>query len=106
MSDRLPQLEKLHAADPHDADVTYMLALEHAKGEGPDAAAQALRWLDRTLALDPGYHYAYFQKAKLLDAQGDPEAAHATLDAGLARAQADGNTKAFGELEDLKVSLL
>ncbi|MEM8494181.1 MAG: hypothetical protein AAF663_02190 [Planctomycetota bacterium] len=103
--DRLPQLEKLHAAEPADADVTYMLGLEYAKGDGETAVAEALRWLDQTLSLDPGYHYAYFQKAKLLDARGDTEAAHATLDAGLTRARADGHAKAVGELEELKASL-
>ncbi|MEM7625123.1 MAG: tetratricopeptide repeat protein [Planctomycetota bacterium] len=102
MADRLEQLLKLHAADPDDADVPYMIALEHAKADDP---AEAIAWLDRALALDPGYHYAYFQKAKMLSELGEDEDARAVLDQGIARASADGHAKAVGELEELKLSM-
>jgi tetratricopeptide (TPR) repeat protein len=102
MSDRLEQLQKLRAADPADADVPYMIALEYAKADDPE---QALVWLDKCLALDVSYHYAYFQKAKMLSALGDDTAAHAAADAGIARADADGHGKAVGELQELKAAL-
>jgi tetratricopeptide (TPR) repeat protein len=102
MSDRLAQLEKLLAADPADADIPYMMGLEHAKADDPETA---IVWLDKTLALDPGYHYAYFQKAKQLSALGEDEQAHAVLDAGIAKATADGHHKAVGELQELKAAL-
>ncbi|MEO1235816.1 MAG: hypothetical protein AAFX76_03400, partial [Planctomycetota bacterium] len=92
----------LHADDPHDADVPYMIALEYAK-DGDHAAA--LGWLDKTLKLDPAYHYAYFQKTKVHSAAGDAAAARAAADAGIKRATADGNTKAVGELEELRAAL-
>lgn len=92
---RLAQLEKLHAADPADADVAYMLAQEHAKvGNTP----VAVHWYDTCLKLDPSYHYAYFHKAKALQADGATERAVAVLNDGLARATRDGNGKAVNEI--------
>ncbi|MEM9883489.1 MAG: hypothetical protein AAF800_11275 [Planctomycetota bacterium] len=103
MSDRLAQLEKLLAVDPSDADVPYMIALEHAKADDPEAA---VRWLDRAIGIDPSYHYAYFQKAKQLSELGEDEAALAAADAGIARAEADGHAKAVGELQELRANLV
>ncbi|MEM9419589.1 MAG: hypothetical protein AAGA25_11155 [Planctomycetota bacterium] len=102
MSDRLPQLMKLLAVDPDDADVPYMIALEHAKAGDPETA---IEWLDKTLSLDPGYHYGYYQKAKMLSEIGEDEAGLTVLDAGLQRAQTDGNAKAVGELEELRLAM-
>ncbi len=97
-NDRLAQLEKLHAADPADADVPYMIALEHAKTDRLD---EALAWLDKAIATDPDHHYAYYQKGKLLAAQDKQADAKAALEAGLARAQAARHTKAASELAEL-----
>ena len=93
---------KLRGVDPDDADVPYMIALEHAKAGEP---ATAVEWLDQTLGLDPGYHYAYFQKAKMLSELGEDEDAKAVLDQGISRATVDGNAKAVGELEELKLAI-
>lgn len=76
MNQRLEQLRKLHAADPKDPFCTYGIALEIAK---TGDYAQAISWLDKTLALDPHYCYAYFQKGKLLDESGDTDQAKAVL---------------------------
>lgn len=102
MSDRLEQLTKLLAVDPGDADVPYMIALEHAKADDPETAVE---WLDKALALDPSYHYAYFQKAKMLSEMGDEEDALAAVDAGIAKATADGHAKAVGELQELRLAM-
>jgi tetratricopeptide (TPR) repeat protein len=99
---RLTQLEKLHAADPNDADVAYMLAHEHAKaGNTPTA----VHWFDTCLKLDPGYHYAFFHKAKALSAAGEVEGALDALRDGLARATKDGNGKAISEISALMMEL-
>lgn len=92
---RLAQLEKLLAADPADADVLYMLAQEHAKA-GDHAAA--LAWYDKCLAVSPAYHYAYFHKAKSLEAMGDIAGAVDVLRAGRSRAAHAGDAKAASEL--------
>lgn len=95
---RMEQLERLHAADPGDADVMYMLALECVKaGHG----GEALAWFDRCLAADAAYHYAYFHKARAQQSMGDEAGALETSRAGVALASAAGCAKAAGELAAL-----
>ncbi|MEZ6190137.1 MAG: hypothetical protein R3C45_02480 [Phycisphaerales bacterium] len=99
MSDRLEQLHKLHAADPADADVTYMIAMEHVRSRGLPRHHQMARHDPR--AQNPDYHYAYFQKAKAQSQMGDDDAATATLKLGIEKAQQAGDGKAVSELGDL-----
>lgn len=96
---RLPQLLKLRDADPTDADVPYMIALEHAKSGSGD---EALSWLDQAIATDADHFYAYFQKALLLQSAGRIEEAKSAADTGIARAEAGMDPKAAGELRDLR----
>ncbi len=105
MTDRLEQLQKLHAADPEDADVTYMIAMEHMKLGDATGGLAVLDWLDKTLALDPGYLYAYFQKAKAQSQLGDDDTATATLKLGIEKAQQAGDAKAVNELSELLMSI-
>ncbi len=100
--DRIEKLLKLHAADPADADVPYMIALEHTKGEYPE---DALPWLDKAIDLNPDYLYAYYQKGQLQARLGDRDAAVATLKQGLERATAAGNQKAISELTELLATI-
>ena len=102
MSDRLTQLEKLHAADPNDPFLTYGIALEHFKLDDHNAA---IEWLDRTLALDEHYCYAYFQKAKVLSDQGDDDEAKAVLDTGMKAAIEAGDDHARSEMMELMETL-
>lgn len=103
MTDRLEQLQKLFAADPNDADLPYMIALDYAKaGDTPSA----LDWLDQTIALNAHYHYAYFQKAKLLDEDGEGADALVVLDDGIKLATEAGDAKALGELQELRIMML
>ena len=99
MTDRLEKLTALHAADPSDADLPYMIALEHAKA-GDNA--QAIARFDKALAINAHYHYAYFQKAKALDDDGETDDAVAVLDVGIAMAGKAGDAKALGELQELR----
>ncbi|MEC9373095.1 MAG: hypothetical protein VYC34_04590 [Planctomycetota bacterium] len=92
---RIPQLLKLAESEPSDADVLYMLAQEHAK-EG--SHTEAITWYNRCLAVDQGYHYAYFHKARSLESMGEKEKAKEALRAGLERAKADGAAKAVNEI--------
>ena len=102
MSGRLEQLQKLFEADPADADLPYMIALEHGKAGDTD---EALAWLDKTIALNAHYHYAYFQKAKLFDEDGEIDQAVAVLDQGIELATKAGDAKALGELQELKLMM-
>ncbi len=99
---RVAQLERLHSIDPADADVMYMLAQEHAKqGRTDDAAA----WFDRCLAADANYAYAFYHKARALEAAGRVAEAKATLTDGLATARRLGEAKAISEMEAFLDSL-
>ena len=99
---RIEKLNQLHQTDPSDADVLYMLAQEHAK-EGEHA--QAITWYDACLHSDPGYHYAFYHKARSQEARGDVPSAKATLREGLERAQADSQGKAVEEIREYLASL-
>ena len=63
MSDRLEQLKKLHDVDPNDPFLTYGIALELSKD---DLLEEAVTWLDKTIAIDADYCYAYTRKPKCL----------------------------------------
>jgi tetratricopeptide (TPR) repeat protein len=91
----IAQLERLLAAEPHDAFLLYALAQEHAKAGDHVGAVAAY---DRCLAVDSGSCYAYFHKARSLAAHGEAEAAIATLEEGLAVARRSGDAKAAGEI--------
>lgn len=92
---RLAQLERLHAADPTDADVMYMLAQEHASA---GRTSDAIAWYDRCLTADAGYAYAHFHKAKALEAAGRAREIGPTLEAGLAAARRAGDAQAIREI--------
>lgn len=102
MSDRLEQLSKLHAANPVDPDLTYMIALEYVKACDP---VNAIDWLDRTLDIDIDYLYAYFQKAKALSNRGEHDAARESLKIGIEKAAQCGDAKAQNELSELLATL-
>lgn len=94
--DRIAQLEKMLAAEPADTFVLYSLGQEHAKAGRHN---EAVGYYERCIEADAGEHYAYFHMARSLEALGEERRAVETLTIGLARAQADGNGKASGELE-------
>ncbi|MEM8834669.1 MAG: hypothetical protein AAGD00_02500 [Planctomycetota bacterium] len=96
MTDRLQKLMTLHEVDPQDADAPYMIAQEHAKGGAHEAS---LEWYDRCLALDASYHYAYFHKARSLEALERLDEARDMLTAGVTRATEARDAKALGELQ-------
>lgn len=99
---RLESLQKLHAAEPDDADVRYMIAAEHAKAGAHD---QAVEWYTKCLDADPDYHYAAYHMARSLEALGDIAAAMGVLTTGLARARKATDAKAAGEIEAYLESL-
>lgn len=91
----IADLERLLAVDPEDAFVIYGIAQEHAKAGD---FARAVEFYDRCLAVDPAYVYAYFHKARALEALGRPQDAAATLRAGIDMARATDDGHAMTEL--------
>ena len=91
----IADLEKLLAADPGDAFVLYGLAQEHARlGEHE----KAVSYYDRCLVADGAYCYAYFHKARSLEALGRREEAARTLRTGVNAARAAGDGQALSEI--------
>ncbi len=95
-SERLDKLLALLAAEPDDGFVLYGLAQECQK---LGRLADAVGYYDRTVVADPKQCYAFFHKAKALEALGRRSDAVATLRQGLAQARAIGDFKAASELE-------
>lgn len=95
---RLEQLQSLLAKEPEDAFLNFGLAMELGKTQRyPESLAQ----FEKTIALDPNYIAAYFQKAKTMLAMGEDDAAKAELRRGIAQAAACGEHHAKGEMEEL-----
>jgi tetratricopeptide (TPR) repeat protein len=98
MSERLDKLKQLYEMDPNDSFVTYGIAMEMINA---GQEAEALDWLDKTLAIDADYFYAYFQKAKVLHQLGKTDDARVAVKEGIERAKSAGDQKALSELNDL-----
>jgi tetratricopeptide (TPR) repeat protein len=94
----MPRLDKLLTmlqATPADPFLLYGAALEY---KNQNDFAKAIDYLDRCLAADAGYCYAYYQKGYCQEQQGDTDAAADTYRAGIAMARKLGDAKAEGEL--------
>lgn len=91
----IADLERLLSASPHDADLLYGIAMEHAKADRVD---EACAFYDRCLSADPGYCYAYYHKARALESGGRVEEARGVLTQGLATAKRAGDRHAEAEI--------
>lgn len=92
---RMAQLQKLLEKEPNETFLLYGLALEHKKAGN---AARAVELLDRVMAIDPGYCYAYHQKGLVFESTGETDKAKAAYRAGIAAAQQKGDAHAAGEI--------
>lgn len=98
----IEQLQKLLTLDPNDAFVLYGLAQEYAKAGDH---AQAVGLYDRCLTADPSYCYAYFHKARSLEASGRLDEAAGALRRGLEAARKASDRHAAAEIETYLDSL-
>ena len=96
MSERLAKLEQMLERSPTDPFLLYGIALEHKKAGD---SARAIEFLDRTLAADAGYCYAYFQKGQVQETLGQTTEAKATYRAGVDAARKAGDAHAQSEIE-------
>ena len=92
----IADLERLLERSPDDPDLLYGLAMEHAKAGRTDTACG---FFDRCLAADHAYCYAYFHKARTLEAAGRIDEALGVLRAGAAAARAAGDRQAIAEID-------
>lgn len=94
-ADRLGKLLRMLEAEPSDPFCLYGIAQEHARA---GRHAEAVAWYDRTIAADPSHSYAYFHRAKSLEAEGRDGEARETLRAGIDAARRGGDRHALSEL--------
>jgi len=102
MPTRLEQLQKLLALDPADTFCTFGIAMEYNKIGQHQAA---IEWLDKTIAIDSNYCYAYYQKAKMLLELEKPEDATAVLQTGMAVARKVNDGEARHALSEMQALL-
>ncbi len=94
---RLPQLEKLLAAEPKDVFLNFAMAMELAKA---DRHEEALAAFTRTTEIDPKYVPAWFQRGNLLINLGRREEAKTVLSEGRRIAAENGDHHAAAEIAD------
>ncbi len=97
MSDlRIAKIKEYLQQQPDDAFLQHALALEYIK-LGQDAEARIL--FETLLAKTPAYVGSYYHLAKLLERNGDTEAAIAMYEKGVGIAKAAGDKHAQNELQ-------
>jgi Flp pilus assembly protein TadD len=99
---RREQLEALLADDPGNAELRYMLGMEHVSA-GDDEGA--VRCFEEVFRLAPDYPHAYHQAGRALVRLGRDEQAREVLGRGVMAAQRRGEMHAAGEMQGLLESL-
>ena len=96
MSEKLPKLQAMLEKQPNDPFLLYGIAIEY---KNQNQAAKALEFLDRCIAADPNYCYAYFQRGQVYEMTGDLEAAKRSYNEGIVAAKRAGDAHALSEIE-------
>ena len=99
---RKQQLEAMLAAEPNDAELRYMLAMEYASAGDDEGAVRCFREL---LAMTPDYAPAYHQGGRALHRLGKISEARDVLQRGIPIALKKGNEHAAGEMQELLENL-
>ena len=95
---RRQQIEEMLAEAPDDAELHYMLAMEHVSA-GDDAGAVAC--FHKLLGVAPTYAPGYHQGGRALHRLGRIAEARAMLERGIPIAIQHGNSHAAGEMQEL-----
>lgn len=96
MSDRLAQLQKMLEREPTDPFLLYGVAMEHKKvGRSVDA----VEFFEKTIAVNSGYCYAFYQLGQLYEQLGETERARKWYEDGIKAARVKGDDHALSELE-------
>lgn len=94
--ERLEKLKAFLAQNPADGFVQHALALEYVKLNDDKAARE--QW-EALLERDEAYVGSYYHLAKLLERQGESEAAIAAYEKGMEVAKRAGDRHAYNELQ-------
>lgn len=101
-SSRLQQLEQLLESSPTDSFLLFAIAKEQEKLK---AEAQALKYYEKLVTLDPQYVGTYYHLAKLHEKQENFEKALEVYQAGMVIAKQLGAQHALAELSSAKLNL-
>ena len=93
--DRIEKLKEFLKETPADSFLEHALALEYIK-LGNDEEARKI--FEIVLNREPGYIGSYYHLAKLLERNGDNDAAVKVYEKGMEEAKKAGNNHAYGEL--------
>jgi len=93
--DRLARIRELLKVTPDDSFLQHALALEHIKA-GNDGDARKL--FETILENDPGYVGSYYHLGKLLERNGEKDAAIEWYEKGMKAARTAGDNHSLGEL--------
>jgi tetratricopeptide (TPR) repeat protein len=93
--DRIEKLKEFLKENPQDSFLQHALALEYIK-LGNDAEAKKL--FEAILDHDPGYIGTYYHLAKLLERNGDSDAAIKIYERGMEEAKKQGEKHSYNEL--------
>ena len=96
MNKRLAMLESITASGQADAFAWYGLGMEYRRA---GRVSDALQAFDTLRGLHPDYLPMYLMAGQTLLDDQRPSEARAWIEAGIAVANAQGNTHALGELE-------
>jgi Tfp pilus assembly protein PilF len=93
--DRVEKLKEFLKANPDDSFLQHALALEYIK-LGNDSGAKKL--FEDILDREPGYVGTYYHLAKLLERNGDEQAAIKVYEKGMEAAKTAGESHSYNEL--------
>lgn len=96
MTDRLLQLQKMLEREPTDPFLLYGVAMEHKKA---GRAEDAIEFFEKTIAVDSGYCYAFYQLGQTYEQLGDTARAKKWYEDGIVAARVKGDDHARSELE-------
>ena len=93
--DRIEKIRELLKETPADSFLQHALALEYIKLSND---AEARKLFEAIVEREPGYVGTYYHLAKLLERNGDNDAAIKVYEKGMAEAKKATDNKAYGEL--------
>jgi Tfp pilus assembly protein PilF len=94
--DRIVRLKKFLTANPTDNFVQHALALEYIKA-GDDHSARQM--FESLLQRDENYVGSYYHLGKLMERNGDSQAAMEIYQKGMIKAKQAGEQQAYNELQ-------
>ena len=101
--DKIQQLKEFLAANPNDSFVQHAMALEYIK-EGEELRAKEL--FEKILTNDENYIGSYYHLAKLLEKNGENDAAILTYEKGMKKAKEAGDQHTYNELQSAYEDLI